>query len=489
MLAQRLTRTREEPAPGSALLIVVIALPLSLVALLILAADRGEDFLAFGALALCFLALAGTFLFTNGSVRAQWCTAPGFMTIIAAIFFVIVPFARFAAGDDQVDTYYLRAMVYLLLGFSMFWIACWLLKRPHNFAFVPELQAGSPRILVGATALFLVGLTAKVVLWQLGILGYMAATLSYNTDISAVGTLDAAGQMLTMAMLISGIEVFGKHSQSLGIRVVFVLSLTVSLGFGLISGMKLEVLMPLFALTMMLGIIRKRLPRLVWLLPLIFILIQPFVNAYRRNLNTGYSAQINTVGGLADALTKSVEDVGSSQDSIQKGSNDLSVRFSDLTLFHNVLQLPSPTLLNGDETVWMAPLYPFIPRLLWKDKPIFNKGQRMSEAMGIGKISSTNVPGIADLYALGGTAGLLIGMFVWGALLQTYMNSIGSGMSEKGLFLYLMILVSITTIERDIVAMIGGVVQGALIYLVLSKMVYGGRLFGLRAAPAWPREA
>ena len=154
---------------------------------------------------------------------------------------------------------------------------------------------------------------------------------------------------------------------------------------------------------------------------------------------------------------------------------------SVLALFHNVLQLPSPDLLNGDETVWMAPFYPFIPRPLWKAKPIFNKGQRMSEALGYGNVSSTNVPGVADLYALGGLAGIVSGMFIWGICLQLYMNTVKGGLTERGTFFYVLILFSLTNLERDIVATIGGAVETGGILLVLSKIIYGGRLFSFRS--------
>jgi hypothetical protein len=111
----------------------------------------------------------------------------------------------------------------------------------------------------------------------------------------------------------------------------------------------------------------------------------------------------------------------------------------------------------------------------------------MSEALGIGKVSSTNVPGIADMYALGGIGGILIGMFLWGICLQLLMNRIGRGLGEKGTFIYIGLLWRLTNIERDMVAMIGGAVETVCILLVLSKVVYGGPLFSLRSIV--PRRA
>jgi hypothetical protein len=478
---------------GSALLIAIVALPLTLAAFFIFGTDLGQDFIAFGVMGICFLALAVIFLLTNGPLSAQWCTAPGYMTIVASLEFVVIPFSRFVSGDDRIDSYYLKAMAYLLFGFAMFWLACWILKKPYIFDFVPRLPAGTPRAVIAAFLLFGIGAAGKVILWKLGIIGYEAATRRYTADISAVGILSMAGQCLTMAMLISGIEVIGKRSKSFGIRLLFIGSAALDLGFGLISGMKVEFLMPIFALVLLLGITQRRLPRLAWTIPLFYLLLQPFVLAYRTNLNAGYSAQINTVEGLTSALSKSVNDALSSDTNFGRGRNSYfdtaGSRLSVLTLFHNVLQLPSPDLLNGDETVWMAPLYPFIPRPLWKEKPVFDKGIRMSEALGIGRTSSTNVPGIADLYALGGVPGIAAGMFIWGGCLQLYMNSMKRGLSERGLFLYVMILLALTNIERDIIAMIGGAVQSTCIYLVMSRLIYGGRMFSMKSENAIPHSA
>lgn len=479
-------RNPAQPTRGWALWVLLVAFPLALVSFLLVGIDRGEDFLLFGVMAILFLGLAAAFVATNGSLNAQWCTAPGFMTLLAALQFVAIPFLRFVNGDDQVDAYYLQAMTYLLLGFSVFWIACWLLKRPHRFEFVSEFGTGQFRITIAVTLLFALGMIGNLALWKLGILGYEVAGAHADASSSAIGALNALARLLTLAMLVSGIEVFGKHSKQPVIRFIFVSSAFFGLAFGLISGMKIEVLMPIFTLALLIGITQRRLPALIWTLPVLFVLLQPFVNAYRANLNAGYAGQINTIDGLTNALTKSFEDLTAGNPTSQRGLSRSAFdrygsRLSDLALFHNVLQLPSADLLNGDETIWMAPFYPFIPRSFWPGKPVFNKGVRMSEAMGIGINTSTNVPGIADLYVLGGIAGILVGMFIWGAVIQIFMNSMVGGLSEKGVFIYVTVLYSLTNIERDMVAMIGGTVEGACITLILAKIIYGGKFFSLKS--------
>jgi hypothetical protein len=471
---------------GLPLLVPILAFPLAILLFLTLAIDRGADFLTFGILGISFVALATTFLLSNGSIGAQWYTAPGFMTILAVLEFFVTPFSLILSAYDQVDKYYITAMVFLLLGFSAFWLTCWFFRRPSSLVFAPQRGTYDHRILVTTVLLFLIGASAKLILWKLGFIGYEVATARYSADVSAVGAMSTCSQALTMAMIISGIEVIGKRSRVFVFRAIFVASLVLLFAFGIISAMKAELIMPVFSVSILMGIVQRRLPKFLWITPLLFPPLQIFMSAYRANLNSGYASQINTADGLVTVLRKSTEDVlsgGSAVARRQKTSFQLAGdRLNDLALFRNVLQLPSPDLLNGDETIWMAPFYPFIPRVLWRNKPIFNKAQRMTEALGYGTISATNVPGIADLYALGGTIGVVIGMAIWGACLQLYMNRMSQGLSEKGLFIYILILFTITTIERDIIAMIGGAVESSCILLVLAKVVYGGRFFSLRSA-------
>lgn len=467
-------------------MVLIAGLPVALISYLLLAIDLGDDFLMFGIMAIVFLSLAGVFIVSNGSLNAQWCTAPSFMTLLAALQFVAVPFLRFIIGEDHIDAYYLRAMALLLLGYGVFWAVCLFLKKPYRFAFEPEFGDNVPRIHFVAIALFVVGTIANMVTWKLGILSYGASDVKSATGTSNVAALVEVGRLLIVSMLISGIEVLGKHSRSAAMHVILGASFLLSLAFGLISGLKIAVLMPVFALALVVGITRRRLPRLLLVLPILFALLQQFVNSYRANLNAGYGAQINTVSGLTSAIGKSVQDaISGNRTEVQYQSelDRFGSRLSELALFHSVLQLPSPDLLNGDETIWLAPVYPLIPRPLWKGKPSFNKGQRMSEALGYGINNSVNVPGVADLYVLGGTGGIVVGMLLWGLVLQLYMNNIDTGLTERGTLIYVALLFALTDIERDIVAMIGGAVEGALITLILSKIVYGGPIFSMRARP------
>jgi hypothetical protein len=131
-------------------------------------------------------------------------------------------------------------------------------------------------------------------------------------------------------------------------------------------------------------------------------------------------------------------------------------------------------MLNGDEIVWMAPIYPLVPRFLWPGKPVLNKGVRLSIVLGRGGQTSSALTPIGDLYAVYGTQGVVIGMFVWGVCLQLYMNWIGGRNSaEKGLFIFMLMLHSLLAFEVDYTALVAGAVQTLLVAVVVSFVIYG----------------
>ena len=164
----------------------------------------------------------------------------------------------------------------------------------------------------------------------------------------------------------------------------------------------------------------------------------------------------------------------SSGSAMSASSTEATGRLSYLSYLRNVISLPFPAMLNGDEKLWMAPLYPLIPRFIWKNKPILDKGSRLGYLNGSPATSSAALTPIGDLYALYGTNGIMIGMFVWGACLQLYMNWIkGRNISEKSLFVYVVMLPYVISLEADVVGLITATVQNLTLTLVISYVVYG----------------
>jgi len=131
-------------------------------------------------------------------------------------------------------------------------------------------------------------------------------------------------------------------------------------------------------------------------------------------------------------------------------------------------------MLEGDEKVWLAPVYPLVPRFLWKGKPVLNKGQRLTSLLGGGNESSAALTPIGDLYSMYGTYGIVVGMLVWGVFLQLYMNWISrKSTSEKSFFVYISMLPILLNLESGVVGIVAGTVQVGIGVLLTAYVIYG----------------
>ena len=123
--------------------------------------------------------------------------------------------------------------------------------------------------------------------------------------------------------------------------------------------------------------------------------------------------------------------------------------------------------------------------MLWKDKPVLNKGQRLSVALGRPSTTSSAVTPIGDLYSIYGAYGVVVGMLIYGVCLQTYMNSAIRGHSERNVFIYILMIVPLINLEQDTVALVAGAVQLGLVLVITSYAIYG-RPFSPRRVAKYP---
>jgi hypothetical protein len=461
--------------------LLVVCVPWGMWSIYALLAGGDSVLVAFYSAAGWFFILGCGYLGLHGVRGIAWCSVPALLTIRALLEFGIIPCWRFANGDDQIDGIYVHAMLLTLMGFGAFWIASLFLKRKGDLQFVPVASYTPSRVAVMSALMLLLGFVGNFTVWKLGIstflwtisdAGAQQSNLPFMSEVTFVANL------LNVALVVSAIEVLGKHSKDPLIRFVFGASVVFSIVFGALSGMKSEILYPILYLLVVYTMTNRRLPRIAVIMPLLLIIIYPFVDAYRRNLDIGYAQVATTLSGQADVLTKTFEDVVESPFSGREQSGKsfalATDRLSLLSYMHDVIGLPAPSLLNGDEKVWMAPFYPLIPRFLWKNKPILDKGSRLSVALGKPPTTATAITQIGDLYSLYKTPGVIIGMALWGIMMQLYMNWAGKGrFSEKRLFIYISFLIALINVEQDVTAFTAGLVLLGIRVFAVSRIIYG----------------
>jgi hypothetical protein len=432
----------------------------------------------FDTLAGFFAILAATYLGLHGLRGIAWTSVTTLYTFNAAIGILIAPLMMFANGLEAVDASYTKAMLLSVIGLGSFWIGCLLCKRRLQPRFVPRYPGTPPRVEFGCVVLLVIGTAGNLALWKLGLLGLEK---EMNVGAPFLQWLVMAAGMLTSALVVSCIELFGKQGAPFRMKILAGLSFSLSTAFGIISGYKGNSLFPLIWVFFIYAVTRAKLPRMSLIVPLILVVfIYPFEEAYRSNLtNGGYRDQVNTVGGQVQTLARSFNDAflsfGSGSSSAGRQSTEAaSVRLSRLSFIRDVVNLPAPSMLAGDEQLWLAPIYPLIPRFIWKNKPVFDKGVRLSIVLGRGDQTSSAPTMVGDLYATYGTYGVAIGMFLLGIGLQIYMNWYwNTPITERRLLIYMVMLLGLINFESDVVGYIVAIVQWGIVYLLISYAIYG----------------
>lgn len=135
------------------------------------------------------------------------------------------------------------------------------------------------------------------------------------------------------------------------------------------------------------------------------------------------------------------------------------------------------------ETLLRAPISVLIPRLIWPDKPSIVIGREFGETFRLihsrDRQTQIGASSIGELYWNFGTAGVLVGMFLFGVLYRWSYRRYGEGVrADDGLrrAVYVVLLTLCWNIEGGIASMLAGAVK---ILLLVSFFVIVSRRFGL----------
>jgi len=229
---------------------------------------------------------------------------------------------------------------------------------------------------------------------------------------------------------------------------------------------------------------RRKIPRFVVVVVILFTLFfqvgkQEFRRVYWKNdseaskidrvkfwtevsLNKWQEALSDTSGNaLADALNSSLS------------------RVSLLTQTANVIELTPSTVPYQYGTLYSYLVFTWIPRAIWPDKPSMNEANQfyqvaygMSTEEGLESVS-IGVGVLTEAYISFGTFGVLLIMFLMGIFYDLYRQLFflkGSGFLMTGIGIA--ILPQMMTIESQMAAYLGGVVQQVLFTLVIFLPVF-----------------
>lgn len=417
---------------------------------------------------------------------------PVMVTAVAFVEFGLAPLACFLLGvrlDAAVDGDYAlfeRALVYVAVGMFAFWAGCNIVSRfagPVKPAFdAADSSTQSPpigRAVICALLLYSVAFLVKTYLLENFGFGYGLSEEAYFENLAAMQVAGVVFQLGTYALVILAIE-RSFHPFSLERKVLFWVVFVPECFWGLLSGMKGQLLQNFVLVGVAASLAERRIKR-GWLAAAVLglVIIYPFSNQYRELVRNRAQDGMDLM--TTGAMTAQAFEHASAADSGLRGwmGGGADSAISRLNLLQSVAELlnlgPRGKLLQGDERWWMLPFYPFVPRFIWHSKPILDKGRRFSIALGFGNQTSTAVTYPGDLLLEFGLLGLLCGMFLFGIAAQYLTRLLAVARDKQRVFIYTALLVSmLTMMELDAFYFWGGLIKTLVILAAVAHLAYSG---------------
>ena len=455
------------PSSHLALLCVVSLAAVAWGALLI-SGQQGHDIERFLIIAGLYGVASAVFISSRMRFGAfRFFDIPSLVTLVAFLDFGLAPLACFMLGiqlEPMVDGNYElfeRALMYIVLGMIAFWAGCHVASRAAGpdamqasagTADSVESSPASPpigRAVVCALVLYAAAFLVKTYLLENFGFGYGASQDAYFKNLAAMQVANVVFELGTYALLILAIERCF-HPFSLERKMLFWMVFVPECAWGLLSGMKGELLQN-FVLVGVAASVAGRRIKTGWLAAtfLGLVMIYPFYNQYR-GLVRDRAEQGMDLSSATEIGMQAFEQASAGsgvQDWIAGGAGSAIARLNLLQSVAELLNLgPRGRFLQGEERWWMLPFYPFVPRFMWPGKPILDKGRRFSIAIGIGDQTSTALTYPGDLLFEYGVTGLLSGMFLFGIAAQHLTDRFAKAHDKQRLLVHTGIFLTVLSI-------------------------------------------
>ncbi len=462
--------------------------------------NAGHQFQTFLALLAFYTAASALFVLSRiRSGKLQLFEIPVYITCMCFLNFGLAPVRNFIDpsqigrnlsenGEELV-----QALAYVLLGMMAFWGGCQAARGKRvglMFSGRSQEDTASPSreqgMILSTVALYAVGFGTKFFLLRSHLYSYTGSNEKYNANLAAMQVVNTISIFGTFALVVATIERYRKLSNSRW-KVLFWAIFSSEILWGAVSGMKGTLLVNFLVVALASSVIQRKL-NLRWLvLPfVVLVLIYPISDAYRAVL-TGRGAQEVTsfqeAGRAGQIAFRDATQSAAGRGGLwHVGQTRTAARFDLLTSVAQVLVLgPRASLVRGHTAWWMIPIYPFIPRFIWRTKPILDKGAWFTVALNgsfgtaatAGSSTAITYPG--DLYLEFGLLGIPIGMFVLGVVVQLITNRLSGPVEPRDLFLYACVFLFGFPLEADVFAVWASLIKLLAILFVLSRLIYGPR--------------
>jgi hypothetical protein len=423
--------------------------------------------------------------------KVRFFDIPTFITVVVFVEFGLAPYACLVTQGEFDPAFhssyesFAGGLAYISLGMLAFWIGSWLgLRAPTPTRRARRARPRAHSSALGAPtirSLVLYGAAFAMKAYFLVNFGYDYGTSQkfYFEHLAAIQVANVIFLLGTYALVILAIE-RSFHPSSLEQSVLFWIVFVSECGWGLLSGMKSNLLQNFMVVALVSSVVERRLAkRWVAAAVLGLVVVYPFSVQYRDLVRSraddamGFAA----AGETADlALARAAESDSTPAAWLRSGGTAALSRVNLLQSVGAALALgPRAQMLKGDERWWMLPFYPFIPRFLWTRKPVLDKGRRFSVALGYGDQTATAITYPGDLLMDYGIPGLLLGMLLFGLAAQWLTKRLFNPESKRCLFIYTGLFITFMfMIELDAFDFWSTLIRTAVILSVVSWVVYQG---------------
>jgi len=335
------------------------------------------------------------------------------------------------------------------------------------------------------------------VLLGLAVLGSMLAPGQLGGEVS--GTTTFVGILANLAQVTACVLALyiGSGDRRLWLRaVVWGIALPLAVWQSLVMAAKAYVLQLLYILLAARHYAKRpvRLPAFVAAAVLAALVIFPIVNVFR---GAGYVRQQEAFGAptaMGGRITQLVTVLASMgiRDYVQFAGEGLLSRSTGVDTLSLLLKYDVSEQLGNPSAYALIPIYAFVPRLVWPDKPVLDQGTRFGQLLlvptfeGRELAASFGIYHFGDLFLSFGLAGLLFGMCAMGCVYRlTYRFFDPMHSNDLGIkFLYILVLwAMVNGFESDIPSTYSNLLKSLAVWAVIKVWLNQRQPFRLPAAP------
>jgi hypothetical protein len=322
--------------------------------------------------------------------------------------------ALIPAGDVE------RALWLSLLGIGSLYAGWAIGRSPWRL----DLR-GAARIRSGsALALCVVGLVVY------------AYELAQPPSADVVQFVDLVASLTVLGLGVLYLRLVGSDRSAPWVLPAFVVVLTLRLLMGFGTGANYQAFAVVLPILLLVAVVRRRLPwKIVAAMLVLLAVLQPVKSLYRSQYETGTDYEETASPLVAGArYFDTANEVVRGGISAEDTADEFMSRFGYLyTLAPVIDRTPREVPYWGTATLTPLLAKP-IPRLVWPSKPEEVTGQSFGHRYGFidarDQTTSWNMPQLIEFYADFGIWGVLLGMFLLGALYRLLFQTVGGDTND-----------------------------------------------------------